>query len=243
MKTSDELLSSFYADDTSYAGSDNSHDSRKRFAGDHLQEILVELEEFCSKWRIGLNAAKTKCLFFKNNRKRDLNEPNLYLRNELLKFEKEAKFLGVLFDEKLSFENHILEMTNKCKKRLNLLKSMCVTNWGENTETILYSYRTFIRPVLEYGAALYAYADQSLLDKIQAIETTAIKIAFDLPPWTLNYWCYQQINFTPILDRLQSLAKSFIQKNKRDFLIQPLIDEARPSINGNHSSVFKILNW
>ena len=104
-KTSDELLSSFYADDLSYAGSDNPHASRKRFAGDHLQEILVELEEFCSKWRIGLNAAKTKCLIFKNN-----------LRNELLKFEKEAKFLGVLFDEKLSFENHIIEMTNKCKK-------------------------------------------------------------------------------------------------------------------------------
>ena len=120
---------------------------------------------------------------------------------------------------------------------------MCGKDWGANTEIILYSYRTFIRPVLEYGAALYAYADQSLLNKIQAIETTAIKIAFDLPPWTLNYWCYRQVHFTPILDRLKSLAKSFIHKNRRDFLIQPLIDEARASSNGLHSSVSKILNW
>ena len=114
---------------------DNAHASRKRFAGEALQEILSELEEFCSKWRIGLNAAKTKCLIFKNNKRRDLNPPNLYLRNELLKFESDVKFLGVLFDEKLTFETHILELTKKCKNRLNLLKSMCGNSWGANTET------------------------------------------------------------------------------------------------------------
>ena len=114
---------------------------------------------------------------------------------------------------------------------------------GANSETIMYTYRTFIRPLLEFGAVLYAYAEDSLLEKIQAIETTAIKIAFDLPPWTLNYWCYKQITFTPILERLKLLAKSFIQKNKKDFLVKPLIEDARPSINGLHSSVFKILNW
>ena len=117
---------------------------------------------------------------------------------------------------------------------------MCGNGWGASTEIILY---TFIRPLLEYGAVLYAYADEDLLKKIQAIETSAIKIAFDLPPWTLNFWCYQQVTFTPILERLKLLAKSFIRKNKSDFLVKPLIDEARPSINGQHSSVYKIINW
>ena len=171
------------------------------------------------------------------------NPPNLYLRNELLTFEKEAKFLGVMFDQKLTFENHILELTKKCKNRLNLLKSMCGNGWGANSETILYTYRTYIRPLMEYGAVLYAYGDESLLQKIQAIETTAIKIAFDLPPWTLNYFCYKHITFTPILDRLKHLAKSFIRKNKNDFLVKPLVDEATPSITGLHSCVYKIINW
>ena len=107
----------------------------------------------------------------------------------------------------------------------------------------MYTFRTFIRPVLEYGAALYAYADEPLLKQIQAIETSAIKIAFDLPPWTLNYWCYKHVTFTPILDRLKILSKSFLQKNKNDFLVKPLIDEAAPSIIGQHSSVYKILYW
>ena len=120
---------------------------------------------------------------------------------------------------------------------------MCGNGWGANSETIIYTYRTFIRPVLEYGAVLYAYSDQTLLDKIQAIETSAIKIAFDLPPWTLNYWCYKQVTFTPILERLKLLAKSFIRKNKNEFLIKPLIDESRPSTTGLHSSVYKIINW
>ena len=120
---------------------------------------------------------------------------------------------------------------------------MCGNGWGANSETIMYTYRTFIRPLLEFGAPLYAFADNSILEKIQAIETTAIKIAFDLPPWTLNFWCYEHISFTPILERLKLLTKSFIRKNRTDFLVQPLIDEARPSINGLNSAVYKILNW
>ena len=83
-KITEDFITSFYADDSSYASSDNPHASRKHFAGQSLQEIISELEQFCSMWRIGLNASKTKCLEFSKS-KTNLTRPNLYLRNELLK--------------------------------------------------------------------------------------------------------------------------------------------------------------
>ena len=46
-KASNEFLTSFYADDTSYASSDTSHGDRKIFAGENLQKVLSELEIFC----------------------------------------------------------------------------------------------------------------------------------------------------------------------------------------------------
>ena len=128
-------------------------------------------------------------------------------------------------------------------KRLNLLKSLCGTSWGANTETILYTYRTFIRPIIEYGAILFAHADQKLLNKLQAIEIPTIKLAYDLPPWTTNYWCHQVINFTPILERLKTLSKKFIEHNKNDFLLKPFIENCKPSPYGTHSPIYKILNW
>ena len=76
--------------------------------------------------------------------------------------------------------------------------------------------KVFIRPILEYSCVLFEHVDQKLLNKIQAIETEAIKIAHNIAPWTSNYWCYSYINFTPVLERLKNLAKKFLDKNKKD---------------------------
>ena len=78
---------------------------------------------------------------------------------------------------------------------------------------------------------------------MQAVETEAIKIAFDLAPWTTNYWCYTKISFTPILDQLKNLGKSFVNSNQEDPLIKPLIKQTKPSQIGKHSPLYKILMW
>ena len=108
---------------------------------------------------------------------------------------------------------------------------------------MIYTYKVFIRPLLDNGCSLFAHCEDSLLKKIRAIETEAIKIAFRLPPWTTNYWCYATANIEPILDRIKKLGKSFIEKNKNDFLIKPLLDASKPSIIGKHSPIYKIQNW
>ena len=191
---------------------------------------------------MGLNASKTNCILFQKGSS-NLTRPNLYLKNEHIKYEKNVKFLGITFDQNLSFEDHIKTVHEKCTKRLNLLKSLCGRSWGANPQTILYTYRTFIRPVIEYGSVLFAHADLNLLKKIQAIETTAIKIAYDLPPWTTNYWCYQMIDFKPILERIKTQAKQFIEQNRHDFVLKPFIENLKPSMYGTHSPIYKAMKW
>ena len=114
-KTSDEILSSFYADDICYAASDNTHKSRSTFAATHLQQILIDLELFCSKWRVKLNPDKTIVLNSFNNKEND-NTPRLWLRGELLKYEKSCKFLGVTFDSNHNFQTHINDIVTRAKK-------------------------------------------------------------------------------------------------------------------------------
>ena len=47
----------------------------------------------------------------------------------------------------------------RAKKRLNLLKALRGQSWGASPQTIIYSFRTYtIRPIMEYGAALFAHA-------------------------------------------------------------------------------------
>ena len=160
-----------------------------------------------------------------------------------IRYQKSFKFIGITFDQSLSFKDHINDISTRCRKRLNLIKAIRGQEWGANPKTLLYTYKTYIRPVLEYGCILFAHANKDLLDKLKAIETKAIKIAFRLPPWTTNTWCYKYICFDNILNRLKSKSKQFLEKNQNDTLIKPLIDSAKPSLTGQHSAVYKTLNW
>ena len=93
------------------------------------------------------------------------------LHGELLEYKKQFKFLGITFDGHLSYDKHIQLMINKCKKRLNLLKALRGKDWGASPQTIIYTYKAYIRPIMEYGCILFAYAKENLLKQIQAIET------------------------------------------------------------------------
>ena len=57
----------------------------------------------------------------------------------------ESKFLGILFDRKLSLIPHIKYLKAKCLKALNLLKVLSHTSWGADRTTLLKLYRSLVR--------------------------------------------------------------------------------------------------
>ena len=120
-----------------------------------------------------------------------------------------------------------------------MLKSLRGQTWVASPETILYSYRTYIRLMLEYGSILFSSSSDDQLKKLRNVEVQAIKIAYQLPPWATNTWCYELVSFDPILQRLKSLSKKFILQNQSDELIQPLLENLKPSMTGLHSLLYK----
>ena len=72
------------------------------------------------------------------------NDPVLYLYGSPIPVFEESKFLGVIFDRKLSFIPHIRYIKAKCLKALNLLKVLSNTSWGADRFTLLHLYRSLI---------------------------------------------------------------------------------------------------
>ena len=114
----------------------------------------------------------------------------------------------------------------------------------EKLAKLYLSYR-IMKDQLEnpFGSILLAFSEEKLLKKIQAVETEAIKIAYRLPPWTTNFWCYKHINFENILERLKSQSRKFLKNNSEAELIKPLIEASQQSMTGLHSAVYKAPNW
>ena len=71
-------------------------------------------------------------------------DPCLLLNGSSIPVVNEAKFLGVIFHNKLSFLPHIWQLKNKCTKALNLLRVLAHTTWGADQETLLHLYSTLL---------------------------------------------------------------------------------------------------
>jgi hypothetical protein len=75
----------------------------------------------------------------------------------------ETKFLGLIFDSKLSFKSHIAYLKNKCLKAMNLLGVVANTDWGADSTTLLRLYRSIIRSKLDYRCIVYGSARDSYI--------------------------------------------------------------------------------
>ena len=109
--------------------------------------------------------------------KRNCYDPNLMLGNNPIEFVKEFKFLGLVWDSKLTFKNHIAYLKKKCRKSLNLLKVLSFTNWGADTDTLLKLYRSLIRSKLDYGSIVYGSANNKELKKLDVIHNQGLRLS------------------------------------------------------------------
>ena len=123
----------------------------------HLQQCLNKIENWALFNGFKFSKSKTQCVHFCQLRKLHDN-PQLYLYGTLIPVVDEAKFLGVIFDQKLLFIPHIKYLKAKCLKALNLLKVLSHTIWGTDRTVLLHLYWYLIRSKLDYGAIVYGGA-------------------------------------------------------------------------------------
>jgi hypothetical protein len=144
------------------------------YRGKHMNTIERQLQ-LClnkiEKWAMenGLNSSAQKLgMHFCN--KRGLHpDPELKLYNSPIKIVPETKFLGLLFDSKLTFLPHIKMLKNKSLKALNILKFVSSTDGGVDSTVLLNLYRSLIRSKLDYGCIIYSSARPSYIKLLNTV--------------------------------------------------------------------------
>ena len=85
-------------------------------AAEYLQRDLDKLARWCAKWRIKLNPEKTKVTIFSKSRFAIRAEPALSLYGDLLSYYPYIKFLGITFDNRMTFTKHFEEILERCNQ-------------------------------------------------------------------------------------------------------------------------------
>ena len=142
----------------------------------HLQQCINRIEDWTLKNGFKFSKSKTQCVHFCQLRKIH-DDPELYLYGSLIPVVNDFKFLGLIFDRKLSFIPHIKYLKAKCLKALNLLKVLSHTNWGVDRTVLLQLYRSLIRSKLDYGSIIYGSARKSYLMMLDTVHHQGLRLA------------------------------------------------------------------
>ena len=80
------------------------------------------------------------------------------------------KFLGVHFDERHTWKNHIDSIVDKCEKVVNVMRSLSGSTWGAGQDTQLMIYRAMVRSRLDYGCLSYGTAAKTNLKRLDVVQ-------------------------------------------------------------------------
>ena len=99
------------------------------------------------------------------------NFPLLIFNNVPVKRCSIQKHLGIHLDEKLNFNHHVNEKTNKASKGIRVIKKLSNTLPRDALLTI---YKSFVRPHLDYGDIIYDQPqNESFCNKVESIQYNA----------------------------------------------------------------------
>ena len=127
-----------------------------------LQKDLDIINKWAESWQMTFNLSKCE-LVQVTNKKHPL-EHSYYLQGEQIKSVPHAKYLGIIIDEHLTFNEHIKMITSKA----NSVKSFLQRNISSCTEMVKEAcYKSMIRPILEYSSTVwspYSYEEKYSYD-------------------------------------------------------------------------------
>ena len=176
-----------------------------------LQHGLNNLQSWADNNGFKFSETKTVCIHFCNSRKLH-PDPVLTLYNQNIVVVKEVKFLGIIFDNKLSFIPHLKYLRTKCARALNLMRVVGHKDWGANSETLLTLYRSLIRSKLDYGCVVYGSAKKSYIQMLDPIQNQALRISLGAFRTSPTESLQSEANEPPLQLRRQKLSIQFALK-------------------------------
>ena len=166
---STKLFSLLFADDSNMFLSGND-------PNELIRTMNIESEKVIDWLRINklsLNLKKTHFIIFRRQRaKVKLNE-ELVIDNVKIKMKDSTKFLGVLIDRYLNFQDHIKYISGKVSRGIGILYK-CKRLFHQRT--LLTLYNSFIYPHLNYCNTVWCNTYSSYLEPLSKLQTRAVRM-------------------------------------------------------------------
>ena len=138
-----------------------------------INNDLMLISDWAFQWKMSFNPDPSKQaqeIIF-SRKKMKSTHPSVYFNDIPINSTSVHKHLGMLLDDKSSYEHHLKFVLNKIKKTIGLLRKFQQILPRQSLITI---YKSFIRPHLDYGDIVYDRAvTESFHKNLESIQYNA----------------------------------------------------------------------
>ena len=196
---------------------------------------------------IKLNSEKTKVIIFSKSRSSIRAEPALSLYGDLLSYYPHIKFLGITFDNRITFTKHFEEILERCNNKFHRLRILVNKKWGPSPATILQIYKQCVRPIFEYWIVSTITVSETVITNIQRVQNSFIRLALRLPKYVSARLLHQASGFPYVRERLITVGQNHLVRMHVNPLVEHTINSARTNIAWDKYktpiSILKLPDW
>ena len=179
-----------------------------------LQININKIVRWTTKNGFTVSSNKTVAMYFCNCTDKLCSDPILNLGSDRIKFVKQHKFLGLIWDSGLTFHAHIQNLLKKCRRAMNIIKILSYSNWGSDTKTLLKLFRTLVRSKIDYGCFVYRTASEDDLEALNVFHRQGIRLCLGAFKSSPIESLYVEANEPPLELRRDELAMRYSLKIK-----------------------------
>jgi len=119
-----------------------------------MQEALNMVVKWAVKEGLNISPHKTAIVPFTNRRNTEGLRPfTLYVKE--LTMLSEVKYLGVIFDSKLNWNQHLQKIINKVETTFTVARRTSGKKWGLRPNMVHWLYSRVVRPSILHGALVW----------------------------------------------------------------------------------------
>ena len=93
-----------------------------------------------------------------------------------LPFVDKIKYLGLVFNYKLLWKEHIDQLLASTGPFINLLRMLSSTHWGGDPTILSMFYKSIIRSKLDYGSTIFGSASNVQLNKLEVFQNKCLRL-------------------------------------------------------------------
>ena len=148
------------------------------FLVEHLNKVLSAIDKWAIKWKLTLSKTKTEYTVItrKIKHSRPLDDLGLSIRQEMIKYNRNPRILGLILDQKLTWKDHIDKLVDQCTRRLNIMKMIASRQWGADLSSLRCFYLAYIRSKIGYAAEIWSSCCKSQMLRLCRIQNSALRL-------------------------------------------------------------------